>query len=208
MKDKTRELWRLQDRHPGDRSRLFRAIGDWKPPDTVLYPGSYCDVAPSFVFPSVTYVDTDKRAAAFFGDAEGVRQIIRRQEGAPDKPEVRFIQSDYTKELDLPEQSFDLLISLYGGFVSESCTRYLRVGGMFLVNPSHGDAAMASIDPRYRLSAVALTRPNGYRVSANKLAEYLVPKEPIEITKELLHRTGRGIGYTKPAFAYLFERVI
>jgi hypothetical protein len=38
----------------------------------VLYPGSFVDVAASFVFPAVTYVDSDGRAAKFFDDVEGV----------------------------------------------------------------------------------------------------------------------------------------
>ena len=36
--------------------------------ERALYPGSYVDLAPSFVWPSVTYVDTDRRAAQFFAD--------------------------------------------------------------------------------------------------------------------------------------------
>lgn len=43
---------------------------------TVLYPGSYVDIAASFVFPSVTYVDIDARAARFFSDSNGVDEII------------------------------------------------------------------------------------------------------------------------------------
>ncbi len=37
------------------------------------------------------------------------------------------------------------------GFVFEHCTRYLRPVGWLLVNPSHGDVAMASINPEYSL---------------------------------------------------------
>jgi len=39
----------------------------------------------------------------------------------------RFIDTDYTRELDVPAESFDLLVSLYAGFASEFCTRYLHV---------------------------------------------------------------------------------
>ena len=49
------------DRHEGDRWRLFRAVADFVAPRTVFYPGSYIDIAPSFVFDSVTYLDTDER---------------------------------------------------------------------------------------------------------------------------------------------------
>lgn len=112
----------------------------------MLYPGSYVDVAASFVFPRLTYVDSDSRAAKFFDDTEGVDEIVSAEQTSPVNREVEFVAGDYRGRLGLDDESFDLLISLYAGFVSEHCTRYLRIGGHLLVNPSHGDAAMASID--------------------------------------------------------------
>ena len=120
---------------------------------------------------------------------------------------VRFIHADYTDDLDLPESSFDLLVSLYAGLISEHCTHHLRVGGHLLVNPSHGDVAMASLDPRYRVWGVVVSRAGRYSVRTNDLETYLVPKRDIDITVELIHETGRGVAYTKSPFAYLFERV-
>lgn len=75
------------------------------------------------------------------------------------------------------------------------------------MNPSHGDAAMASIDPRYRLRAVVTSRSGSYTVDARNLDTYLVPERVVEVTKESLHTSGRGVAYTKSPFAYLFERV-
>jgi len=76
------------------------------------------------------------------------------------------------------------------------------------VNPSHGDAAMASIDPRYRLTAVVRSRSGTYSVSSRDLDSYLVPKRDLAVTKESLHASGRGVGYAKSPFAYLFDRVV
>jgi len=202
----TAAMWAKQDQHEGDRWRLFGAVGAAIDATTVLYPGSYVDIAPSFVFESVTYVDVDKRTPRFFGDVDGVAEIIGRH-GGPTHADVRFLHADYTAGLDLPDQHFDLLISLYGGFVSEHCTRHLRVGGTLLVNPSHGDAALASIDDRYELAGVVISRDGDYRVSSKDLDAYLVPTKPQAISAEILHRTRRGVAYTKPAFAYLFARV-
>ena len=199
-------MWAKQDQHTGDRLRLFTAVGAAFPVSSVLYPGSYVDVAPSFVFDDVTYLDADRRAARFFGDQPGVDQIIaqHRQPGSPTK--WRFIHADYTSDLPLSDGHFDLLVSLYAGFVSEHCTRQLRPGGYLLVNPSHGDAAMASIDTRYRLVAVVKARSGRYLVSSDQLDAYLTPKRPTTITADSLHASGRGIAYTKPAFAYLFQQ--
>ncbi len=200
------KMWAEQDREQGDRWRLFTAVAGSVHAERVLYPGSFVDIAPSFVFPSVTYIDTDKRAAKFFDDVHGVRAIVAAHDGAPASPDITFRHADYTSELGLEPESFDLLVSLYAGFVSEACTEYLRVGGTLLVNPSHGDAAMASIDPRYRLAAVVKARSGTYRIAADRLENHLVPKKPIEITPAMLHERGRGIAYTTAPFAYLFQR--
>ena len=206
MRPTTAAMWAKQDQHEGDRWRLFRAVGAAIDATTVLYPGSYVDIAPSFVFESVTYVEVDKRAPRFFADVDGVAEIIERHDG-PSPADVRFVAADYTSALDLPDDHFDLLISLYAGFVSEHCTRHLRVGGTLLVNPSHGDAALASIDERYRLAAVVSAGHGDYRVGRDDLDRHLVAKKPHEVSVEHLHRTRRGVAYTTSAFAYLFTRV-
>lgn len=206
MNPKTAELWAKQDQHPGDRWRLFGAVAEFVDASTVLYPGSYVDLAPSFVFDSVTYLDVDKRAATFFADINGVREIVAEHD-RPTDPDIAFIHADYRSDLDLPDDHFDLLVSLYAGFITEHCTRHLRLGGTLLVNPSHGDAAMASIDPRYELAGVVNARGGHYRVSTSDLDSYLIPKRPQPVTVETLHETGRGVVYTKSPFAYLFGRI-
>ena len=206
MDPRTAELWAKQDQHEGDRLRLFAAVAEAIEADTVFYPGCYVDLAPSFVFRSVTYLDMDERAPQFFADTRGVHELIDRHRG-PVEPDVTFIHGDYTARLDLPDEHFDLLVSLYAGFISEHCTRHLRIGGRLLVNPSHGDAAMASIDPRYVLAGVVTARDGNYRVDTTDLETYLIPKKPRIITAESLHETNRGVGYSKSPFAYLFTRV-
>lgn len=207
MRPQTATLWAKQDQHRGDRRRLFTAVGRHVDPARVLYPGCFVDIAPSILFPAVIYVDIDRRAVKFFADEEGVREILRSHEGAMPEPEFRFIHADYTTDVGLTDETFDLLVSLYAGFVSEACGRYLRVGGTLLANPSHGDVAMASIDPRFELAGVVHSSKGDYRVSAANLDTYLIPRTPQDITVEGLHRSGRAISYTKPAFAYLFRRV-
>ncbi len=207
MKPATAELWAKQNQHNGDRLRLFAAVSKRVEASLVLYPGSFVDIAASFVFPAVTYVDTDRRAKTFFDDTEGVDQIIADNQTSHESRTVVFVAGDYRADLGLLEGSFDLLVSLYAGFVSEHCTRYLRPGGHLLVNPSHGDAAMADIDDRYRLAAVITSGgPDGYRVDTRELHTYFIPKRRQLVTVERLHQLGRGIGYTKSPFAYLFER--
>ena len=193
-------MWESYQTHPGDRDHLFEAVSGFTGPGSVLYPGSYIDLAPSRFFDDVTYVDMDRKAVRFFSDEAGVDQIIGR-------PGARwwFLAGDYKGDLGLEDGSFDLLVSLYAGFVSEACTRYLRSGGLLLVNPSHGDAALASLDGRYSLAGVITSRSGEYRVRTDELDAYLVPKGATP-TVESVKASGRGVAYTRSAFAYLFER--
>lgn len=206
MQRTTRLLWADQNLHPGDRQRLFATVSEAAPIRTVLYPGSFVDVAASFVFDDVTYVDNDARAAQFFADADGVNEIIGSHRSTPGA-QWRFLVSDYRIDLGLPEESFDLLVSLYAGFVSEHCTQHLRIGGLLAVNPSHGDVAMASIDGRYELAAAVGRTHSGYRLITSDLDSFLVPQRDVEVTTDMLHVRGRAVGYSKTSFAYLFRRI-
>ena len=200
------------DWHPDDRVGLFDAVAQQLPATTpVLYPGSYVDIAPSVWFDTVTYIDTDKRAARFFAETDAVHELVRdkRRSVATRATELhlRFHHADYTDPVPAQDQSSGLLVSLYAGFISEHCTEALATGGTLLVNPSHGDTAMASIDPRYQLSGVINARSGRYQITTDDLDTYLIPKKRQNVTVEGLHASGRGIAYTRGAFAYLFTRV-
>lgn len=206
MQATTEKLWAAQDRHEGDRYRLFEAVAQAVDADRVLYPGSYVDIAPSMIFDDVTYVDNDKRFPNFFADEAGIRELVDPLRVSDDAYTFEAIHADYQSDLPIEDESMDLLLSLYAGFVSEHCTRYLKVGGTLLVNSSHGDASMASIDDRYELTGVITSRTGGYTFSSNNLDSYFVQRRDEPITVERLHELGRAIGYTKSAFAYLFTR--
>jgi bifunctional DNase/RNase len=105
----------------------------------------------------------------------------------------------------VPERaaSFDLLISLYAGFVSEACGWLLRPGGLLLANDSHGDASLAALDPGFELVG-AFTRRD--RLRTDELDTYLQPKSGRTTTTDDLRRTGRGVAVTRDAKAYLFRR--
>ncbi len=189
----------------GDRSDLFAALADLCPVERALYPGSYVDLSPSTAFRSVTYVDTDARAARFF-DETGLAQAElagRTRPGAG--MEVRFLAADYDQPLDVPDESMDLLISLFTGPVLEQTRRYLRQGGWLLANTSHGDASLAALDPSLRLVAVVHHRDGHHRIATDRLEEFLIPRRSERADADLIRSSGRGIVYTKTAFAYLFQ---
>ncbi|MFC2122590.1 hypothetical protein ACFLRP_02765 [Bacteroidota bacterium] len=171
-----------------------------------LYPGSFVHITPSLVFPEVTYIDTDRRAKAFFNDPQVV-EYIRKHKLYTGDYSVNFIPEDYRKgDLNITE-NFDVLISQYAGFISKYCTRYLKVKGLLLVNNSHGDASMASIDERYNLIGIFNRRGQKYTYSDENLDSYFIPKKDVEITEEYLESIGRGVGYIKSPSSYLFMRI-
>ena len=200
-----RATWSQYRESIGDRSELFAAIADLVQVDHALYPGSYVDLSPSTAFASVTYVDTDDRAARFFADRDLVEQELagRTRQGAG--TQVRFLPADYTAPLDLEVASTDLLISLYAGPVSDHTRSYLRPGGWLLANTSHGDASLAALDPAWELVALVHHRDRRYRVTTDGLDQHLVPRRPELADPGRIRATGRGVAYTREAFAYLFQ---
>jgi hypothetical protein len=189
-----------------ERLDLFQLLADKYGIQRALYPGSFVHITPSFVYPITSYVDSDKRAKKFFNDA-ALQEFVAERKRYSQPAQFSFHAMDYQQAIDEKEESFDLLISQYAGFVSQPCKRYLRVGGLLLANNSHGDASMAFLDEDYGLTAVILGRNGHYRLSKSNLDKYFVPKSSRPITKAYLEESQRGVGYKKSASMYLFERV-
>lgn len=191
----------------GDRSAMFAALVEHWGISRALYVGSYVDLSPSTAIPTVTYVDTDRRAARLFADEARVRDELAGRRRAGAGVDVRFIAADFTEPLAVPDQSVDLLISLFTVPAWQHCRRYVREHGWLLANTSHGEASLAALDPSLRLAAVVHQRGGRYRVTTDELTSYLVPQRPEAADADTIRRTGRGVAYTRSAFAYLFEQV-
>ena len=163
MKDAL-ELFRKHYTNKDDeRMGLFMKLFEKYEIRNVLYPGSFVHITPSLVFPRVVYVDSIKKAADFFKD-QSIYEYIEKNKLYHEETQITFHKSDYTKDLGEKEDSFDLLISQSAGFISLACKMYLRLKGLLLVNNSHGDASMASIDDDYELTAVYNRKKNTYAI--------------------------------------------
>ncbi|MGB0970244.1 MAG: hypothetical protein ACPGVG_04690 [Mycobacterium sp.] len=197
--------WSAYRQTIGDRSGMFAALMKTWAPAKALYPGCYLDLSASTTIPSVTYVDTDRRAARYFANQELVATELQAHSRNSVKTEVNFLHANYTTPLSLPKAEFDLLISLYAGPVWDHCHQYLKPNGLLLANTSHGDASLAALDSRLELVAAIHHRGDKYRIDRSALADYLTPKNPTAADPDLIRRNGRGIAYTRTAFAYLFK---
>lgn len=197
--------WASYRQSIGDRSSLFAAVASEWGSQRALYLGSYLDLAPSTAIPSVTYVDTDRRAKRYFEDQHLVAEDLkgRTLEGAG--AEVEFLQADFKSDLPLSDSSFDLLISLYTVPALDNCLRYLKPQGLLLANTSHGEASLAALDPRLELVAAVLHKGDEYRLKSTDLDAFLIPKKPATADPDLIRSSGRGVAYTRSAFAYLFQ---
>lgn len=171
----------------GDRTPAYRAVRSLLGDVRVLYPGSYLDAQPLDVWTDVVCLDTDPV----------YRRVVAKGQ-LPTRGE--FLVADYREDLEVGE--FDLLLSLYAGPVSVHCTRYLRVGGHLLCSNSHGDASLASLDPRYRIRAVL---PRGDRLRTEDLEDFVTPRRPA--SRDAVVASGRGVAFRRSARYHLFRRV-
>jgi hypothetical protein len=57
------------------------------------------------------------------------------------------------------------------------------------------------------LIAAAHRSRGKYRLSTATLEDYFIPKKGIVVTKALLLESGKGVGYTKTAPLYLFQKI-
>jgi hypothetical protein len=194
-----------------ERLGLFEAVRDEFGCSRGLYPGCFVHVTPSFVIPHMIYVDSDKNAKHFFAESEAVAGLITERRSYDAAPRFEFFAQDYHEPVPIDDESVDLLISQYAGFVSEHCKRYLAPGGYLIANNSHGDAGLAYCDPEFRLVAVVHRRGNRWSLSRENLGDYFVPKsaavpgERAELVRHI-RELGKGIGYTKTATDYVFEK--
>ena len=189
-----------------ERADLFESLKTKYNIYSALYPGSFVHVTPSFFFPEVVYVDTDKRARKFFEQESLVAELISERKTYASNATFNFISSDFSSPLGLRENSFDLLISQYSGFVSQACKSYLRTGGILLANNSHGDAGMAFIDDDYEFIAAVYVKDSRHHITEKNLGSYFIPKKQVRITKNYLRDLGKGIVYTKAASSYIFRK--
>ncbi|MDP8268392.1 MAG: hypothetical protein P9L97_06655 [Candidatus Tenebribacter davisii] len=189
-----------------DRKELFRIIKSEFNPSTGLYPGSFVHITPSFFIPKMTYVDTDKRCHNFFSDDELI-QFINKKKEYKSKTVIKYLNNDFTHNISTQTDSFELLISLYAGFISKHCKKFLKLNGILVTNNSHGDASIAFTDKDFKLIGVFKRRGEKFKLIANDLEKYFIKKDGSEIDCEKVLRKMIGEGFTNTGYAYVFKRI-
>lgn len=188
-----------------ERRGLFQLLAQHYPIRKGLYAGSFVHIAPSFFIPDMVYVDSDRRISKFFSQPELI-PYVRSQKTYDHEPKLRGIQADFHGPLDLEEGSFDLLLSMYAGFVSQGCKRFLVSGGILCCNNSHGDASLALIDPDYTLKGVVLRQGQEFTLKTEDLEQYITKKDKSPIDGARVRARMVGETFHADAFCYLFTR--
>jgi hypothetical protein len=126
-------------------THLFHLLAQTYKINTVLYPGSFVHITPSFSFRNVTYVDLYDGLEDFFVD-EDVIKYIDLHKIYKDQSYINFKQESYLNT----EGQYDLIISSNAGSISLDCKKNLKQEGLLLVNNGHSDADNAFSDDDYK----------------------------------------------------------
>ncbi len=153
----------------------------------------------------MVYVDMDKRCEPFFND-DKTRTFVDKNKEYEKPATYSFHKADFSEGFEEREDTFDILISLYAGFISKYCGEYLKKSGILLANNSHGDAALAYLDPGFELIGIVRRNGNRFSYSEKGLDSYFIPKGNRTLDKETIEKTMKGPVYTKVAYAYVFKK--
>ena len=119
---------------------------------------------------------------------------------------------DYRDEIPEEKTSFDLLISLSSGFVSQYCGSYLKKNGILFVNNEHYDATKAFVDKDF-LPVGIFTYARKLIQQPKSIQEYFFTKKDEVITSEMVTENSKRspskakYKLKKKAPFYLFSRL-
>ena len=189
---------------------LFRAVAQLLKPGRVLYPGCYRHVTASLAFEDVVYLDCDSKVGACFQD-EGVLDWLDQNKDYKVKPKLRFLCANFDNAIKGESlESFDLAISACAGIVTSSTSKYLKVGGYYLVSDAHYDARCLSLDESFVLKYVWDSKTE---VFTDDVDGHFVTNEGKKITREMVEesqnkpKARRSFKLKKEAMFYLFVRI-
>ena len=184
----------------GNRLDLYRLIANKYHIKSAIYPGSHIDIHPSFVIPSVVYIDNFKGTKMFFKEMDSIATYIDKRKEYQEDVNISFLGMDY--EEDLGVEPVDLIISQYAGFVGQKTKKYLKENGFLLCNDSHGDATLAYLDPMFELIGV-INEKN--QIQTTELDVYFTFSRPRAIDVEKVIQLMKGPKYKYQAQNYIFR---
>eukprot|EP00794_Sanderia_malayensis_P012130 gene12130-13383_t len=191
---------------------IFKELKRVTCPDFVLYPGCHRHITASIIFSNVLYVDNYSKIKPFFDD-DKVLEFVNKNKDYEKESVIRFKCRNFESDFGEKEQSFDLLMSLSAGIVSQSCAKYLKPGGYFFANDGHYDARMAFTDPRFKFVAVYDDTTAKFDMSEDAKVGHFFTKKGDAMTKEMVQesidvpKARRSFKLQKETLYYLFQKI-
>eukprot|EP01080_Neovahlkampfia_damariscottae_P008266 gene8266-91_t len=130
----------LKDIHFNIFQQLIDYLGET--PKKVFYPGCHRHITASLVFPDVIYLDSYKNVGTCFNDPS-ILEFVKENKIYKTETKIHFECKDFNETMKEKIDTFDLIISLSAGIISEPCEKYLKPNGILFVNNSHSDAFKA-----------------------------------------------------------------
>jgi len=189
-----------------ERAGLFKLIQQEYGCVEALYPGSFIHITPSFYFSHVIYIDRHPEAVEFFNDTASVLQFINRNKVYQRSAYIRFLAGDYSKGLPLDEGQFDLLISLYAAGIPRACRRYLKPGGLLLINNFQDSLLEAANDPEFNLVGAVRYRRQKYELERESPGTFLRGMKKAD-NSPYLKQTSCGMVFVEKEIYFLFKKI-
>lgn len=190
-----------------DRAGLFKLIKDEYNCCTALYPGCSIHITPSFYFQHVIYVDISETAKKFFDDNQNILSIINGNKKYKQSAYIQFIHGDYTKELPLRENNYDLLLSIYAGGITKYCNKYIKPGGIIVSNNHQNDAKEALKDSSLKLEALIRRKGDKYHIENDTGEKILRVLQEHGMPLKNMKKSSNGLNYVDNEYYFVFKKM-
>ncbi|KAL4222262.1 hypothetical protein ACF0H5_018299 [Mactra antiquata] len=190
---------------------IFEAVNEYTQAKQVLYPGCDKHLTASLIFHNVVYVDLNKKLEPVFKDPL-VLEWINKNKKYSDEARLKFVCKSFESNFE-NTCSFDLMISACAGIVSTPCSKFLKVGGHFLVSDMHFDARTTFVRTDYRLVGLFDSDTNKLETSPEKLKGHFTTTSGSPITKRQVEesinkpKNRRSFTLQKEENFYLFKKI-
>ncbi|GIM29998.1 hypothetical protein CPJCM30710_26640 [Clostridium polyendosporum] len=191
-----------------DRSGLFEVVKNQYNCNTVIYPGCSIHITPCFYFQHVVFIDISKIAKEFFNHIQIILDFVNSVKKYKQSAYIQFLDNDYTKQLPIRENNYDLLIALYAGGITQSCKNYVKPGGFILTNNHHNDAAEVLKDSSIILDALIQRKGKKYEVDKSINENLIEALKGHSTPTKNIRSSSKGIEYVDNECYYVFKKIL
>lgn len=151
-------------------------------------------------------MDISEAARKFFTENQDILKLVNSNKKYKQPAYIQFINSDYTKELPLRENNYDLLLSIFGGGISEACIKYIKAGGIIVSNNHRNDALQALGDSSVKLEAIIRRRGKKYYIESDTDEKLVKVLQNYSMPQKSMKNSSRGMVYVDKEYYFVFRK--